>query len=398
MKALIGAFLASTALAVAAKPALKVEAEVTPPRPWVQSQAIYTLRVYQSADVRKLELVGPQAALADVRPLGAASMREVERDGRRYRLHERRFAIFPFASGSLALTAAHVSGRLPGTAATTRWDAPALALQVQAVPPGIASGHWLPAHRVTISETWSPPGAALTLNGLARRSIRIEAEGADAAQIPQIVLDIPGMRVNALAPRLDNRIEGKGFVGIREQDFQLVPLQAGKLLVPPVELSWWKVAAGTQVAGVTALASLPPRTLEVAGAVAARPASPPHSAHKAFDMLLPAGALMAVLGSALWLIGQVRRHPLWALRRACAGAKPEAARSALLDWAAGRWRDDPPRSLPALAARLAPDRLPVSALHDLDRRLYGIPLQPWQAAPVWQLALRATLRRAARSA
>lgn len=394
MKPWIAACLACAALAAHAEAPLRVEAAIDPPRPWVQSQAIYRLRVLQSADVRDIRLVGPRSPLAEVRALDAIRVREVERYGHRYRLHEQDFAVFPFASGHIELQDAHVSGRLPGAAATTRWDAPAVALAVQAAPPDNVSGHWLPAHRLTLSEAWSPPDGSLSLNGIARRTIRVEAAGADAAQIPELQLAIPGMQVSALAPRLENRMTGDGFIGVREQDFQLVPLQAGRIAVPALQLSWWKVPAGTQSAGAAAIANLPPRDLEVAGAIAAASTIPATPQHMAFDRLLAPAALLALVAMVLWLIPRVRRHPLWALRRACAGGDPAAARSALLAWASGRWLDDPPHSLPALAARLARDGLPVSALHDLDRRLYGIPREPWQATPVWRLAWRATLRRA----
>lgn len=374
--------LACSAMTAGAEPALRVEAEITPAQPRVQSQAIYTLRALQGADVRDIVLVAPQAALAELRPLGATTLREVERKGRRYRLHERRFAVLPLASGSLLLSGAHVSGRAAGSATVARWEAPPLSIEVKAVPPGIDAARWLPAQQLALSETWSPAGDSLAQDSHVRRSIRIEARGVTAAQIPELIPEIPGMRVTPLPPRLETRVEGNWLVAVREQDFLLLPLHAGTISVPPLQLGWWQVGAGA-----TVIASLPPRTLDVAGMAAH--GSPP-SSHDRFGMLPATGALLLLLGASVWLGGRLRRHPLWALRRACATDNPAAARSALLEWAATRWRDEPPRSLPAIAARLARDHHAVAALNDLDRHLYGCAASPWEAQQVWRLALCAT--------
>lgn len=387
MKWRFAAFLACSAMTAGAEPPLRVEAEVSARQPWVQSQVIYTLRAFQSAAISDILLAAPQLALAEVYPLGPATTREVERNGRRHRLHERRFAILPFASGSLQLTGAHVSGRPAGSATTTRWDAPLLSLQVQAVPAGIPAAHWLPAQQLALSETWSNADASLARNDIARRTIRIEARGVTATQIPQLVPEIPGMRVTALPPRLETRVDSEGLVAVREQDFQLLPLQSGTVAVPELLLAWWKFSAGTQGVGATTTSRLPPRTLEVTSAATA--SLPPPEPGQAFGILPIAGALL--LAASIWLASRIRRHPLWALRRACAAGHPGAARGALLDWAVSRWPDDPPQSLPAIAARLSPEHRNAGALNDLDRHLYGSAGHGWPARQVWRLALQATL-------
>lgn len=382
MKQLITLLLACCAMTARAEPPLRVEAEISPAQPWVQSQTIYTLRALQSADVRDIRLVPPLMPLAEVYPLGATTLREVERKGRRYRLHERRFAILPLASGNLSLTGAHVSGRLPGAAATARWDAPPLSLQVQAVPAGIAADRWLPAHRLTLTETWSPATGALAQDGLARRTIRIEAHGVIAAQIPELIPTTAGMRVTALPPRLETRVEGEWLVAVREQEFQLLPQQPGTALSPPLQLGWWHVGTGT-----TVIARLPARTLDVTGVAANR--TPP-SPNNRSGMLPAMAALLLLLGTGVWLGRRIGRHPLWTLRRACRAGNATAARNALLLWAAARWPEAPLRSLPAVARRLAPDPRAIAAVNDLDRHLYGGTARPWPAQEVWRAALCAT--------
>jgi hypothetical protein len=58
-----------------------------------------------------------------------------------------------------------------------------------------------------------------------------------------------------------------------------------------------------------------------------------------------------------------------------------------LAWAARRWPDAPPASLPAFAARLPAGEL-ATALTTLDRQLYGRAGGNWQAQHLWRAVLR----------
>ena len=67
-----------------------------------------------------------------------------------------------------------------------------------------------------------------------------------------------------------------------------------------------------------------------------------------------------------------------ALRDACAANDPQAAAKALLRWAEAVWPEAPPRSLGALAVRIAPAAL--EPLKALEERLYARGDQPWEGA------------------
>jgi hypothetical protein len=103
-----------------------IEAELEPAEVRVQAQAVYRLRVLHAVDVRELRMVGPSARLADFRVIGDDRVFEAQRDGRRYRVHERSYAVIPFASGTLELSGAYATGRTATTA--VRLEAPARAV------------------------------------------------------------------------------------------------------------------------------------------------------------------------------------------------------------------------------------------------------------------------------
>ena len=398
---LAGALAAAAALAapqaVGQSQDLLLEAELEPAQVYVQAQAIYRLRFYQAVDVHELKINGPSARLADVRAIGNGRVYETVRDGRRYRVHERSYAVFAFSSGALELSGAHVLGRAPAVATTSadgrrplRLEAPAQTLTVNPVPAAAGTAAWLPARSLSLSESWSAPATELRTGQVLQRSIRIEATGIDAAQIPPLNVAVPGMQVDAEAPRLENRIIGALNLGVREQTVRMVALQAGDIQVPELPLRWWNLNNDA-----AASATLPARSLHVVAAdeapAAIMPTAPASAsvsapvraqsatatqlqstrpwASKPWLALLAVAALLCA-GLALTYARRPVVRAAWRLQRACRGGNAAAVRNALLHWAATIWPQAPPLTLEALARQWA-DPSARQALATIDRCLYG---------------------------
>jgi hypothetical protein len=395
---LLAAALVATVQPVAAQNLdVLLEAEFEPTQVYVQAQAIYRLRFYQAVDVRELKINGPSARLADLRPLGPDRIYEAQRDGRRYRVHERSYAVFPFSSGPLQLSGAHVLGRIATTSAKSadgrqllRIDAPARTLTVHPAPVTAGAVQWLPASSLSLSESWTHALAEIHPGQVQRRSIRIEAAGVDASQIPPMQIAADGLLVEAEPPRLENRLAGKLNIGVREQSFKLVALRAGELLLPELQLLWWNVDTNAM-----ASASLPARRLHiVAGAVqpdaaplvAGSPSTPavPAQPQPPWLAWLAAPALL-VTGSVLAYVRRPGVRAAWRLQRACRLGTAAAMRDGLLQWAAAIWPQNRPLTLAALAMRL-PDPAAHQALASIERSLYGpaadLAAEPAAAAPL----------------
>ena len=378
-----------TPMAAAQGGDLWLEAAIEPGSVLVQAQATYRLRFYHAVDVRDLRMTGPQARLADVRPLGPERVYEASQNGRRYRVHERSYAVFPLGSGPLELTGAQVIGRVVTLGASStdgrqavRLIADTHSLTVLPVPAAANAAPWLPARALSLSESWSSPVRDLRVGQVLQRSIRIEAAGVDAGQIPPVRVVVPGMQVEAQAPKLENRLESGVNVGVREQSFQLVALRAGPLVLPELQLPWWNLNVGA-----LALARLPGRGWSVdAGVGATAPAgdrrgladvalaAPPSGmlieSARGWHWLLVTSAL--VLGVAL-VLAYLRRpgvRAAWRLQRACRQGRADKVRDALLAQAALNWPLAPPLSLEALAQR-CPDQVMRKAIGTLERCLYG---------------------------
>jgi hypothetical protein len=396
--------------ALAAAPAasqgqdLRLEAELEPAQVVLQAQAVYRLRFYQAVDVRELKINGPSAQLAEVRAIGSERVYEALRDGRRYRVHERSYAVFPFGSGALVLTGASATGRIAATPATqsadgrqaVRLEAAAQTLTVNPAPAAAGTAAWLPARSLSLSETWSAPATELRPGQALWRSIRIEAAGMDAAQIPPLSLlsplsmAVPGMLIDAEPPRLENRVAGALNIGVRTQTLRMVALRAGVVEVPELQLRWWNLNTNTAANATlparswqvvmadgapASLSPMPPATATAgAKAVAAAPDQAQAQASPAFRskpwLALLAAAALLCAGLALAGVSRPRMRAAWRLRRACRCANAASVRDGLLQWAAGVWPQAPPLTLQALAER-SPDPAAHQALTMIERSLYG---------------------------
>lgn len=371
---------------------LLLEAELIPAQVYVQAQGVYRLRFYQGVDVRDIRFAAPSARLVEIRPIGTGRVFESQRAGRRYRVHERSYAVIPFASGPLQLAGAQVSGSLPGQRAM-RMQAPAQTLSVLPAPVAAGDTPWLPARVLTLSEQWSAPADAMRQGVTVRRSVRVEAVGVDAAQLPELPLAVSGMMVHAEPAHLENRYAGNFNVGIREQAFSLVPLVAGSIAVPELRLVWWNVETGAPDAAV-----LPARALHVATA--------PHALQSAAGWTILAAmqkssaswrpygvAILIALLMLLLLQGRLRSW--WRLLQVSRAGDVGATRDALLAWASCYWPETPPMTLAALAVRLQ-DQEARRALADMERALYG--RDPGQGCAAWLPAAVHRVRRSIRAA
>lgn len=337
-----------------------LEADLSPPQTPVQTQATYRLRFFQGVDIRDLKITGPSVALGDVRPIDNGRIYVMQHHGRRYRVHEHRYAIFPFTAGELKITGAHVVGSTVQRSAL-HLDAAEQSLKVSSLPPG----HSLAARSLALSETWEMPAThEIETNQTIRRRIRIEATGIDAGQIPAWSFEVPGMSVHAEPAQLENHFDNDLNVASRTQTFKLAPLRTGTIDIPGSSLRWWNLAAGASSA-----ATLPARKLHVLGEAMATPgdqAGPPKE--MPVTALILAGVLCLMAGVLWFFRAELRRA--WRLERALRSGDPIAVRDGILAWAQPSWPESTPPTLGRLAEILnAP--CARQAAESLDRLVYG---------------------------
>ncbi len=368
-----------------------LEHSVEPTQPYVGQQVLYTLRLYQGVSLDSVRLVAPASPLAEVRPLGEHDIQEAERNGQRYRLTEQRYAIFAFASGQTRLQGGRALVTRPGMSASAdlRFDAPRFVLNVR--PAASTQAPWLPTTALNLSESWNQPTSPAHVGAILQRQIRIEAFGAQAAQIPPLEIAGPGFTAHRLPPVLEDHLAVDGITGVREETWMIIPTSPGQLQVPPVAVDWFDTSRHLQarsnlpsrVLGIAPLLeqpaidtalmteTLPSDAVATSSGMNESPAPP--LLHFVFASLC--GALLVLSLAGLILRHYNQRATLRALRAACRSNDPRAAHAAALAWCRQLVPNQPP-NLSLLGRQFTESNLSCE-LAQLDRVRFG-------AATGWQ--------------
>ena len=397
-------------------PHVFVESETDRKRALVQSQILYTQRVFSAIPIR-----------GNIKPLAFRDkipMREIVKGkkyqktvrGRNYTVHEWVYALFPQKSGQLRLPPAELNATDLRTGRRMRKRSAALQLQVLPRPANAPGRVWLPARSVKLQEKWSAdPSSPVNVGQPVHRTLEIIAKGLIAEQLPPLTLEkIPGLKIYPEKAHLETKNRGRNVEGKRREKAVLIPTRTAPVKLPAVELHWWNTQTNKPE-----VARLPAHTLQVeagddivsdiqvesnnftaaAGQVNAEDIdlSPPPEAAAASATsfsILPwiiasfgfGGAWLAF--AFLWWREWSRRRQQAAveqkglrLRRleerrayrelesACQARDAAAARAALLKWMPRQWLENAPRNLVELA-ELGGLEL-RRALEKLDRALYG---------------------------
>lgn len=397
-----------------------MEVEADPTKAYVQSQIIYTMRLFIGIGTGRATVTPPEVSGGEaiVEKLGDDRQYQTTRGGRNFVVHERRYAVFPQKAGMLTLGPATFEAMIMpnrGFSRVQRFRSGTVQVTVQpAVPPpaGFPKAAWLPARRVKLAEKWSDDPAQLTVGVPVTRTLTVEAEGLLETQLPD--LEVPksrGIREYPDQPDLDREATADGLTARRTQRYAVLAQTNGRIELPQVELPWFDVAAGEwKVARTTA------HTIDVA-AGADTPAPPVGPAPQAAPVAAPIVAAPASVRSAFWPVaaallglGWLATAALWwrarrppptesgpppagtaeptrrpanrrlqrELRAACSADDSAAARDLLLQWALLRLPDEPPRSLGALAERCPPGL--AGAIRALEASLYGPQGGSWSGA------------------
>ena len=388
-----------------------LEVAVTPRELYVQSQLVCVLRIYRAAEFLEAKLSDFDPAGAVTHRLGNDSTYNRVIDGRRYRVIERRFAVFPQASGPLTLPAFRLEARVaePGAASTMGrlfGEGRRMRLSTQPVDvvvkprPRAAATPWLPAKAIVLSEEWPEDPPRFVAGEPVTWTLRLGATGLAGEQLPPIELpDIEGARVYPDQPSITTRATPQAVHGEHIQRVAMVPGAAGTLAIPELRMEWWDVETDAPRTAV-----IPARTVSVAPApvssavprpALANPPAVPEASPRLWQVVSAALALawLVTLGAFVRVLGRRRgaesglgapvdepsRNPAAARRRvleACRAAEPRAARDTLLAWAGLAWPESPPRDLIALASRVHAERF-AEAVMALDRALWSSRGESW---------------------
>ncbi len=399
-----------------------IEVSVDSPTAYVQSQVIFTMRLFRAQTLTNASLSEPKLSDADavVERLGDDRQFETTRHGQNYLVLERRYAIFPQQSGTLTVAPIQFEGQMVGRfqnrtffnqgGGVRRLRSKSLTLNIQAVPQDKVRGRWLPAKELLIYEQWPEienEAERFKAGEPVTRTLTLKATGLTAAQLPEIPLNLPkNFKSYPDQAELKDQKKLSGLVGIRREKIALIPTAAGSYVLPAIEIPWWNTKLEQME-----MARLPERRIQVApaeetGQSLLPPQNVPATAPTIFPPQNTLGnvakasgfwsllSLVLGLGWAVTLIlwwgsrqrtntaaklntaeavkpdfGPIKKE----LKRACLKNDAGATKEALLSWARLRW--------PARPASLGEIRNKVpSALADEIAKLNTVLYRPGEAA------------------
>ena len=390
-----------------------LEAELTPQQAYVQSQLVYTVRLLRSVNLRSGSLSEPKLSGVEVmvEKLGDDRSFETLRNGVRYVVVERSFAIFPQESGTLTVEPTVFQGQIiegsrfnfKETLRSKRVASQPFSVAVQPIP-AAAQRPWLPSRELRLVEEWPQDPPRFRVGEPLTRTVTLTASGIAAAQLPSLAgTPADGLKQYTDQPLLENQTGADGLAGIRQEKIAILPSRAGRFELPAIEIPWWNTETGQQQ-----LARIPARSIEVSAAADTQPVpaqlpvepapaisdSQPAEIDQQRDAagFWPSLSAVLMLGwlatALLWWRQRLKPEPrsiprkpekpneaFRDFKRACRNNDAGGGKIALLRLAKNRWQERPPTSLAAIANRVDPSF--ADAIDELNRALYGQDTIDW---------------------
>jgi len=223
---------------------------------YVLSQVSLMVRIFYQANLTEAAINPPAPTQASVRLLDEVPYQS-DRNGQRYRVLERRYAIFPERSGTLTIPAMQLSGRLIDRQPDRSWQptvrgrrvrvgSEPLTLEISPRPATFAGDVWLPARRITLSQQISD-NEKLHVGEPVTRTVILDAVGLEENMLEEPAWpEVPATRIYPDQPQGISRDDGEWVLGHKEFRYAIVPEQAGELVLPEIHLNWWDTVANQQ--------------------------------------------------------------------------------------------------------------------------------------------------------
>ena len=243
-------------------------------KPFIQSQVLYTVKLYRRVDFAKANLSEPELSDAVIEKLTNDANYTTQVSGVTYVVIERKYAIFPQKSGlttikPLVLTADIVTrGRQNNSFFNSQITqrrivkSNPITLNVQPIPATFTDSHWLTAENLELSQTWSGDTTKMKVGEPLTRTVKLVAHGTMVGQLPELSTKFdPQLKAYNDQPILHEDKTLAGIVASREEKIAFIPAKAGGYTLPAIQVSWFN----TQTQKIE-MATLPEMNLTVAHA------------------------------------------------------------------------------------------------------------------------------------
>ncbi len=238
-----------------------LESSVSTNKAYVQQQVIYTLKYYHLGRFIDGNIRPPIFKNSINKQLKNQVNYQKTINGQLYQVYEWSWAFYPQKSGTLTIPPEEFDGRLQyrGVIKMIRNTSQPLTLKVMPQDASYPKDQtWLPTPQLNLTQDWQTPDK-LRVGDSITRTIHLQAQDLMSSQLPDISLEEQGsFHVYPDDPKLSDQETDEGVISAKTVKMAIVPLEAGKITLPPIKISWWNTQTHKQETSV-----LPAKTLEV---------------------------------------------------------------------------------------------------------------------------------------
>ncbi|AWB67149.1 hypothetical protein C2869_12200 [Saccharobesus litoralis] len=227
-----------------------VETSVSDKTVWLHQQVHYKVRLLYAVNLERGSLTQPELEGAIVEQIGQDKETEQLRNGRRYRVIEREYAVTPQRSGDFTLTSPIFSGDI--VVGQSRRNSFFARNQTQRVTqlgddidlvvkpiPTTYQGHWLPSEMVQLFDEVTPQ-TGFVVGEPITRTITLTALGVTAELLPELQMN-HGNDVKVYPDQAETHtgVRGNDIIAQRIESMAVIPNKPGQVTLPEVSVQWW---------------------------------------------------------------------------------------------------------------------------------------------------------------
>lgn len=235
---------------------LILEHGALPKRVFVGQQVLYKVRLLSRTTLQQAALSPPvpEGVECEVIKLGEDVQSETYRDGWRYDVVERVYALVPQRSGTLHIPPVTLEAEVGGSrrpvfdpfgARGQLVRRRSAAAEITVEPPASTTYPWIPAQALEMKDSWAQDPPRLRVGEPATRTITVQARGTTAARLEEVEFTPPPeFRVYPDQAERENIPDvNSGLVAQLRQSVAIVPREAGVFTLPAITFTWWDMRA-----------------------------------------------------------------------------------------------------------------------------------------------------------
>ena len=240
------------------------ETKVDKPVAYVQSQIIYSVKLYYTNAISGDFPAAPEIPNTVIESLDSDIRDETVINGQRFSSLEKRYAIFPQKSGNLSIPQEKFRGMLGrgsffNQGRTIAVTSKPIDVSVKPVPEEFTGSSWIAAKAFALEESWSEYPPKFKMGEPISRIINMEANGITKSQFPQLdqrALDTAKTYVDP--PLAEERLTKEGILSSNRITIGIVPTQADSITFGEIKIPWWNTNTDREE-----IALIPSRTFEI---------------------------------------------------------------------------------------------------------------------------------------